>query len=242
MVTITLKQKELKMFRDLRRSSHELGGIIEVGPSGSGVKNVKIVNGTRTYITVDALPRSEIQFHTHPEIPVVKKQQDSVDASIERFNREQKMKGDFPVNTLVQPISDDDLTAMMTSLVENRNCVMLIFSPEGIYVLYRTDSHGSKDDLKREHRQADKWHKASKAYLRERDNAIIDEFDNKYLKKYKSLKSHKERRALLEQFQRRTGKAIVKIAQKHIPVLGVKYYTWNTPEIKLSGLQCKVCK
>lgn len=238
MVTVKLKQRDLKIFYDLRRSSRELGGIIEVGDKKS---EVKIVNGERSYITVDTLPRGEIQFHTHPEIPVVKKKQDSIDASIERFDK-QNMKGDFPINTLVQPISDDDLIAMTTSLVENRNCVMLVFCPEGIYVIHRTAKNGSWEDLKREYKKIDKWNKASKEYLRERDNNIVDYFDDKYLEKYKKLKSHHDRRKLLKDFQHKTGRAIVKIAHKHIPLLSINYYRWDVNEIVLKDLQCKVCK
>ena len=238
-ISITLKQKEFIMLKNLRRAHHELGGSIEFYEPGKKVKQVKIVNGTRTYVTVDAIPIGELSFHTHPEIPFIKGTKDPISAAL--GYHEKNKKKDFPVNIVVQPVSDDDLTAMTTSLVENRNCVMMVICPEGIYTLFRTHDHGSFDHLKKEYKKEKKWISAASKYLISRDEMILDYFDDHVMPKLKKEKTVNGKRKLLENFQKKTGSFTIKLIRKHFPLLGVKFYTWNAKEIKLKNLQCKVC-
>lgn len=238
-VNITLKQKEIRMFKLLRRSTHELGGSIELGKAGKDVREIKVINGTRTYVTVDSMPISRVNFHSHPSIPSVPNGRDIIEYALEQYT--QKKLKDFPVNIFVMPISDDDMTAMTTSLVENRNCVMMIFCPEGIYTLFRTRDNGTFEELKNEYRKETKWLKAAREYLRDRDDTILNDFDDHYLPKLKKLSSLKEKKALLSKFQKRAGNLTVKLVKKHFSLISAKFYTWNVSEIKLRNLQCKVC-
>lgn len=239
-INVTLKQKEIKMFRLLRMSSFELGGSIELSKSGDNVKEVKVINGTRTYVTVDSMPISRVNFHSHPSVPNVPNGKDILDYTLEYYYKNKKK--DFPVNIFCMPVSNDDLTAMTTSLVENRNCVMMIFCPEGIYTLFRTKKNGSFEEFKKEYIKEKKWIKAADNYLVDRDYSILKEFDNNYFPKLKNSKtSHSIKRKYLSEFQKKTGKMILVLVKKHFPIISVKFYSWNTPEINLTGLQCEVC-
>lgn len=128
---LKISRRELQVFRELQSSPFELGGKIVL--NRKGVSKTELVNGSRQNVRVDQIPKGLLWFHTHPNIPLVKPGETAFGNVFKQLN---KTKGkDFSVDIIVQPISDDDLLAMTAAIKQEKTCVMMVFTPEGVYLM-----------------------------------------------------------------------------------------------------------
>lgn len=128
---LKISRQELRMFQELQSSPFELGGKIIL--SRKGVKKTEVVNGSKRNVRVDQIPKGLLWFHTHPNIPLVKPGETMFGNVFKELKK--KNNNDFSVDIIVQPISDDDLLAMTASIKQEKTCMMMVFTPEGVYLM-----------------------------------------------------------------------------------------------------------
>ena len=130
-MTLKISRRELQVFRELQSSPFELGGKIVL--TRNGVKQTVLVNGGRQNVRVDQIPEGLLWFHTHPNIPLVRPGETAFGNVFKQLKKSRNR--DFSVDTIVQPISDDDLLAMTASIQKEKTCMMMVFTPEGVYLM-----------------------------------------------------------------------------------------------------------
>lgn len=239
-VSIKLKKKDLKPFEKLQKVPFEIGGIMDI--NSSGLQRAAFVIGQHTAVKASQLPNYSIQYHTHPNIPSLPSDQDALEYVLKRYRAGQnKNKGDnselFPIDALVQTISDSDLATFSMSLLEKKTQVMMIFSPEGIYILNseidkinkykkeKKDKESKKDKELKDHIKSE-----SRIYLKKRNNILTD-LENDLLSNLKgnSVESQKK---LLVDFQKKVGYSISKLVDSSDFFIDCDYFPWSSKEIK----------
>lgn len=261
MSKVKISNLELKVFRQLQKSSFELGGKIIL--NGNGVERTEMVNGSRRNVLVSQFPIGQIWFHTHPSIPLVKVGETMFDRVLKDLK---KTKGkDFSVDIIVQPVSDDDLLAMTESINEEKTCVMMVFSPEGVYVMEKGvslksmrkspsfsltalakgvlpgDSTLSKISRMLPPKKRNELMKRAREYLRMRDELVLSHQED-LIKSLGKLVSEKSKKELLAKFQKQMGRKVAKLIGEIYPEISVKYYPWTTRTIELDLGSCPVQK
>lgn len=232
-VSIKLKKKDLKPFEKLQKVPFEIGGIMDI--NSSGLQRAAFVIGQQTAVKASQLPNYSIQYHTHPNIPALPSDQDTIEYVLKRYRSGQnKNKGPnsnlFPIDVLVQSVSDSDLYTFSISLLDKKTQVMMIFSPEGIYIL---NSEIDKINIYKKNKEKDlKPHlkKESRKYLKKR-NEILSEFEKKILEEMEGASIEKQKK-LLEEFQKNVGKSIAKLIDSSDFFIDCDYFPWNSKEIK----------
>lgn len=255
-----ISKRELQSFRKLQETSYELGGKIIL--NSKGIKSTQMVNGTNSNVYVSQFPIGMLWFHTHPNIPPVKTGETSYTNVIKEL---QKTKGkDFTVDTLVQPISDDDLVALTSSIREKKTCMMAVFTPEGIYLMSQGEFVKVKKDkfsgvtiqINTEKKRPTakeinklpnydnknkrkEMTKKAKNFLKERDSVVLDG-QELLIPKLNKAKTLQKKINLMKQFQKNMGKKVAKLSNDLYPYIKVHYYPWNTNVIKINSRVCSV--
>ena len=259
MSKVKISNLELKVFRQLQKSSFELGGKIIL--NGEGVERTEMVNGSRRNVLVSQFPIGQIWFHTHPSIPLVKIGETMFGRVLKDLVKTKDK--DFSVDIIVQPVSDDDLLAMTESIQEEKTCVMMVFSPEGIYVMEKgfslrsarkTPSFSltalakgvlpSESTISRISRMIvprKELMKRAREYLRMRDELVLSHQET-LIRSLRKMVSEKSKKELLAKFQKQMGRKVSKLIGEVYPEISVKYYPWTTRTIELDLGSCPVQK
>lgn len=259
---LKISGKELDSFRKLQETKYEIGGKIILNTNG--VKKTVMVNGSKRNVLISQFPLGLLWFHTHPNIPVVKSGQTAYSNVIKELI---KKKGkDFTVDTIVQPISDDDLIALTSSIREQKTCMMFVFTPEGVYLMSQGEDYKKKTnnkfnrkvilkiEKKRIHNTVSKIKllpnfenskvrkellKKARQFLRERDELVIDSQEI-LIPKLNKAKTVNKKVSLMKNFQKTMGKKVAGLANQIYPYIYTQFFPWTVKSIKINSNRCVI--
>lgn len=258
---LKISNREFSAFKKLQETNHEIGGKIIL--NSKGVKKTELVNGTKQNVFVSQFPVGLLWFHTHPNIPALKSGETSYTNVIKQM--EKKKNKDFIIDTIVQPISDDDLLALTSSIREQKTCMMAVFTPEGIYLMSQGENINkgksnkfSKVIIKIEKKRIrptasqikllpnfdnkttrKELIKKAKLFLKERDELILDN-QELLIPKINKAKTLATKISVMKIFQKNIGKKVATLSNKIYPYIKVDFYHWNTKFIKINSNRCAV--
>ena len=219
---VKMKKKDLEPFKQLQSVSYEVGGIMDL--NGRGLQRAAFVPGQHLAVKASQIPNYSIQYHTHPNIPALPSDKDTIEYVLSEFKKGKTGKK-FPIDALVQTVSDSDLSTFSTSLLLKKAQVMIIFAPEGIYTLSvdQEKLKDFKDGMKTKSQTKRVLNNVSEKYLEKR-NEIIGQEEKKLLS---ALKKEK----LLLKFQKTIGKEISKLIDEDHIMIDADYFTWDDKEV-----------
>ena len=236
-VTVTLKKKDLIPFYKMRQIPFELGGILDI--SEEGLLRSGIVGGSKKTVHSSQLPDYAVHFHTHPSFPAVPDNIGIFEYTIERYK---KKPSKFPIDVMFQSVSNSDISTFSAIVLQNRSQAMLIFTPEGVYVL--TPDLAKLRNLQPEQRDIEALQKEGKDILKKRNEIITD--DIKKMKAYllnalgpkskprpASQVDEQEIISFLQKTQKNLARKIVEMINQDHSILRVRYYIWTTDKIDI---------
>lgn len=233
-----ITRQDLARFKQIQKHPIELGGKIIL--SNKGIIKIITIEGSKRFVPVAKFPMGILWFHHHPCIcsPPIKPHEDILDRVLAELD---KKKGrDFPIDILVQPISDDDLLAMTESIQRKKTCMMMVFTPEGVYIISergtQCQARGSCGS-KLPDPNARQTKKNAKKYLEMRDDVIIEN-QQRLIKRLRRVKSVAIKKRMLYQYQKLIGKKICRIQARVYPEILLRYYPWTTRQIVISKKNC----
>lgn len=233
-VTVTLKKKDLEPFYKMRQIPFELGGILDI--SENGLVRSGMVGGSRKTVGSNQLPNYAVHFHTHPSFPAVPDNTGIIEYAVELYKRKPSK---FPIDVMLQSVSNTDLSTFSSIVLQNRSQAMVIFSPEGVYVLtpdpsklrtFDKERNGDIEELKKE----------GKRLLELRNEIITDciEKIKEFLVNELGTKSNpitnvddEKIISRLRTFQRKLANKIVGMINKEHSILHASFHTWSAKEI-----------
>lgn len=217
-MVIELTKKELEPFRQLQKVPFEIGGILDVNEGG--FERAGFVSGEKLSISSKQLPRYTIQYHTHPSYPGVPSDRGIFEYFIEQLDEKDISK---LIDIVVQSVSEKDILAFIGSIVNGRLEAMMIFSPEGIYIL-----KGNREQLRilTQNVNAIELLKIKGNEFTDRRNRIILEKANKLEEKIKRV-SEKEKVVEIEIVQVEVGMEVCKLIKEMFRMVDCKYFPWQ---------------
>jgi hypothetical protein len=235
-ITVKLTSRDLEPFYKLRQTSFEIGGILDV--SENGLVRSGMVVGTGDAVNSSQLPDYAVHYHTHPSFPSVPFNKNPIDHALEIYNRESSGSGsgtNFPIDIVFQSVSGTDLSTFSTILHQNKSQAMLIFAPEGIYVL--TSNQIGLDDyinltIDKAH---DMFIQESKNYIKVRNELItrlLEEITSRNRGLNKEISTDQ-----ITSLQKKAGHAVADLITSTHTFLNADFYPWTVKEISIT-LSC----
>ena len=226
-ITVVLKKKDLDPFYKMRQIPFEMGGILDV--SEDGLLRSGIVGGGKKTVRSSQLPNYAVHFHTHPSFPAVPDNTGIIEYTISVYK---KKPSKFPIDIMLQSISNSDLSTFSSIVLQNRSQAMVIFSPEGVYIL---TPDPDKIRVFNKGKDSNFLKKEGMRILNERNSIITDEIVHikKYLEEALGTDNDKKIIKRLQEFQRGIANKIVKMIRHEHSILHARYYTWNAKEISI---------
>lgn len=241
-----LKKNDLIPFYALQRNKNEIGGIIVLNDNNKGKKYGAFTLGSDNRVNADQLPDSCIQFHTHPSTPPHKTDEDAIEHVYKKYKNGIKNILDFPMDSLVQSISNSDLSTFVLSVMDGSLGMMVIFTPEGMYTL-KCDMERvkilkqMKGNFKETIERILKYE--SDTYLENRDKIIKDEEENMWEKLESTSKltseeeKEKEMKEILRNTQIKIGKKVKNLIIETITFIICDFFPRKTLTIEIN-LKC----
>lgn len=235
-VTVSLKKKDLGPFYKMRQIPFEIGGILDI--SEDGLLRSGIVGGSKKTVNSSQLPNYAVHFHTHPSFPAVPDNTGIIEYAVTVYKRN---PAKFPIDIMFQSISNTDISTFSSIVFQNRSQAMIIFSPEGVYVLTPDPSKLKKI---KERPDIDTLKKEGLRLLEARNDLIteelvkikeflVQELGTKDSPKASSQVNDKRIVTRLKSFQRNLANKIVNMVNRKHSVLHARFYTWSTKKINI---------
>lgn len=221
MPTVHLSVRDLEPFYKLQQTSFEVGGILDVSPKG--LERAGLVIGSKRAVNAKQLPDFTVLYHTHPSYPHAKDHYSAISKQIDYLQSNQcaiDMQGSgckIQVDSLIQTVSDSDLSTFSDTCLNRKGHTMIIFAPEGTYVL---QCRNNPKDLAKA-----KLSEISKKYLKTRNETIFAHV--RELESELEGKNDSDYKPILLRFQKKLAKNVCDLINDTHPVLECKFFEWG---------------